>query len=85
MGDMYYMDTLPGAGKVHGPWADVYERAITARMDAWFGELARIGASVDLVLSDFEMGGHSSSYDWVHQPTADGSHPTMALLADPRW
>ena len=45
------------------------------RVTAWFAELKRIGGEVDLVLSDFEMGYHSSSYNWAHQPTADGSDP----------
>ena len=82
---MYYMDTLPGPGQVQGPWADVYNTAITKRMSAWFGELARLGGKVDYILSDFEMGDHSTVYSWVRQPTADGSDPRTALLADPRW
>lgn len=82
---MYYMDTLPGPANVQGPWADVYANAIKTRFDKWFGELKRLGAEVDLVLGDFEMGDHSSSFNWAHQPTADGSSPTKALLADPRW
>eukprot|EP00037_Helgoeca_nana_P021386 m.215738 g.215738 ORF g.215738 m.215738 type:complete len:584 (+) comp25629_c0_seq1:75-1826(+) len=85
MGDMYYMDTLPGAGRVQGPWADVWATAIRNRFDTWFGELKKLGADVDVVLCDFEMGGHSSSYDWAHQPTVDGSDPVDALLIDPRW
>eukprot|EP00038_Savillea_parva_P025692 m.48971 g.48971 ORF g.48971 m.48971 type:complete len:577 (+) comp7061_c0_seq1:143-1873(+) len=85
MHDMYYMDTLPGPAKVKGPWADVYTQATRSRFDAWFGKLKSLGGQVDLVLCDFEMGGHSSSYDWSHQPTADGSDPVDALLADPRW
>ena len=85
MGPNYYMDTLPGPGKVQGPWADAYAAAMPLRMAAWFGELKRVGGAVDLILSDFEMGYHSSSYNWAHQPTADGSDPTSALLADKRW
>ena len=80
-----YMDTLAGSGRVQGPWADVYRTAMKKRVTAWFAELKRIGGEVDLVLSDFEMGYHSSSYNWAHQPTADGSDPVDALLADPRW
>ena len=80
-----YMDTLAGSGRVQGPWADVYKTAMKKRVTAWFAELKRIGGEVDLVLSDFEMGFHSSSYNWAHQPTADGSDPVDALLADPRW
>eukprot|EP00662_Eupelagonemidae_sp_cell21_P012657 gene12657-1478_t len=38
-----------------------------------------------VVLVDFEMGGHSSSFNWAHQRTADGSDPIDALLLDPRW
>ena len=79
------MDTLSGPGRVQGPWADVYKSAMRKRVTAWFAELKRIGGEVDLVLSDFEMGFHSSSYNWAHQPTADGSDPVDALLADPRW
>ena len=62
MGSYYYMDTLPGPAQVQGPWADVYRAAIQKRIAAWFGELKRLGGQVDLVLSDFEMGGHSQSY-----------------------
>ena len=80
-----YMDTLAGSGRVQGPWADVYKTAMKKRVTAWFAELKRIGGEVDLVLSDFEMGFHSASYNWAHQPTADGSDPVDALLADPRW
>jgi hypothetical protein len=34
-------------------------------MSAWFGELAKIGSTVDFILSDFEMGYHSESYSWA--------------------
>ena len=85
MNGAYYMDTLAGAAKVQGPWADVYEAVMTKRVDTWFGELKRIGGKVDLILSDFEMGDKAESFNWVRQPTADGSDPVTALLADPRW
>ena len=81
----YYMDTLPGPAGVQGPWADSYVPEMVARFSAWFGELKRLGGEVDLVMSDFEMGYHTSSYNWAHQPTADGSNPTEALVVDPRW
>ena len=61
MGADYYMDTLPGTANVQGPWADVYKVAMKTRVSAWFGELKRLGGKVDLVMSDFEMGYHSSS------------------------
>ena len=82
---MFYMDTLPGPANVQGPWADIYADAVRTRFDRWFGELKQVGAEVDLVLGDFEAGDHSSSFNWVAQPTADGSNPADALLADPRW
>jgi hypothetical protein len=85
MGDMYYMDELAGPARVQGPWADVWAATMSKRFDAWFGELKRLGAAVDLVLCDFEMGGESDSYNWAHQPTADGSDPTVALQSDARW
>ena len=81
----YYMDTLPGPAGVQGPWADSYVPEMVARFSAWFRELKRLGGEVDLVMSDFEMGYHTSSYNWAHQPTADGSNPTEALVVDPRW
>ena len=82
---LYYLDTLNGPGKVQGPWCDAWRQAIKNRFHAWFAEFARINGTVDLILSDFEMGGHSSSFNWVNQPTADGSDPIDALLADSRW
>ena len=85
MGANYYMDTLSGPAKVQGPWADSYRTAMTKRVATWFAQLKRLGAQLDLVMSDFEMGYHSSSYNWAHQPTADGSDPIDSLLADPRW
>ena len=85
MGADYYMDTLPGKAQVQGPWADVYKVAMKKRVSAWFGELKRLGGKLDLVMGDFEMGYHSSSYNWAHQPTADGSDPVDTLIADPRW
>ena len=77
------MDTLTHG--VQGPWADVWAATMSKRFDTWFGELKRLGAEVDLVLCDFEMGGQSDSYNWAHQPTVDGSKPTVALQSDPRW
>jgi hypothetical protein len=84
-GPRYYMDVLPGTAGVSGPWADVYRREIKSRFTVWFQELRRLGGDVDYVLSDFEMGGKSASFNWINQPTKDGSSPVDALLADPRW
>ena len=58
---LYYMDTLNGPGKVQGPWCDAWKQAIKNRFHAWFAEFARINGTVDIILSDFEMGGHSSN------------------------
>lgn len=82
---MYYMDQLSGPAGVQGPWADVWASTMHKRFDTWFGELKRLGADVDIVLCDFEMGDQSSSYNWAHQPTLDKSNPVDALQADARW
>lgn len=88
----YYQDKLQYNGKnttYDAPWADVWEAAITRRFDDWFAAYKALGASVDFILSDFEMGGDSYWYKMSHQPQ-DPSLPAGVLaqdvlMTDTRW
>ena len=77
----YFMDTLPGG--VQGPWFDTWAAALKTRFTEWFAEFARIGGTVDVVLSDFESGGQASYYAFPKQ-LPKGAAPA-AMVADARW
>lgn len=88
----YYRDKLEYQGvptTYDGPWADTWQQAISARFDGWFAAYAVLGATVDFILSDFEMGGTSYWYAMSHQP-ADPSLPAgttaqEVMMSDHRW
>lgn len=78
----YWQDTLDDGSAA--PWGDVWAAEVKRRFDTWFGEFARIGGTVDYILSDFELGGHAYWYAFAKQAGSKG-RPQEALQRDPRW
>lgn len=46
-----------------GPWGEKWKEIIYSRFATWFANFSKIGGTVDIVLSDFEMGGKAYWYD----------------------
>eukprot|EP00039_Didymoeca_costata_P002997 m.64396 g.64396 ORF g.64396 m.64396 type:complete len:504 (+) comp11647_c0_seq1:194-1705(+) len=76
---MYFMDRL--ANGVSGPWFDEWAAALKKRFTVWFAKFKEIGGDVDIILSDFEMGGKASFYSFSHQ----SPNATAFLIKDSRW
>ena len=86
--DWYWMDKLSD-GATDSPWGDVWAKEVRRRFELWFGEYAKLGGTVDQILSDFEMGGHAYWYAFAHQKPSSGggkrAKPQDLLGQDSRW
>ena len=56
-GTRWWMDPLDDGSA--GPWGDVWAAEVKRRFTAWFDAFAQLGGTVDVVLSDYEIGGHA--------------------------
>ena len=62
----WWQDKLSDGSR--GPWGDVWAKEVLRRFDAWFAAFKALGGEVDVILSDFEMGGKAY---WYTEITVD--------------
>jgi hypothetical protein len=80
----YFQDDL-GCGFI-GPFMDTWANALNHRFTKWFANFSSIGGKVDIVLSDFEMGGHAYWYSFAQQQgNCSGQTAQDILQKDSRW
>lgn len=71
----YWQDPLPSGAA--GPWGDDWAAIVKHRFETWFANFSAIGGELDLIMLDYEGGGHAYWYDmrtlWEE------------IVADARW
>jgi len=72
---MMWQDTLPDG--MPSPWGDTWSKAIKHRFNTWFAKYRAIGGQVDIVLGDFELGGHAYWYAMRNS--------AVQIMRDARW
>eukprot|EP00040_Diaphanoeca_grandis_P025038 m.138273 g.138273 ORF g.138273 m.138273 type:complete len:518 (+) comp29982_c2_seq1:132-1685(+) len=63
------------------PWMEQWASVVEKRFSAWFAHFKAIGGTVDIVLSDLEMGGQAYWYTFASNSPAFINN----VKADPRW
>ena len=77
-----FQDPLSDGGL--SPWVDGWASAVQHRFNVWFANFSAIGGNVDIVLSDWELGGHLYWYDFAIRDK-NGSRTASLLAQDKRW
>jgi hypothetical protein len=69
------------------PFMDIWADALNHRFTTWFANFSAIGGKLDIVLSDFELGGHAYWYSFAlqHGNCSAGPKPQESLQKDSRW
>ena len=66
------------------PWIDQWSSVVQSRFEQWFTNFSAIGGQVDMVLADWEQGGHLYWYSFASRST-NGSYTAALLQEDRRW
>jgi len=77
-GEAVFQDVDPSTGVVL-PFVDGWARVVKERVTQWFAAFQAAQGEVDVILLDYENGGHRYWYNFINQASGD------VLLADARW